>query len=878
MNPKQTFSVNGIDYQYYSLPAAERAGLGKMDRLPFSIRTLLENLLRNKDGKNITDDHIRELANWKPSYSHKKEIAWYPSRVVMQDFTGVPGIVDLAAMRDAMAERGGDPGAVNPVVPVDLIIDHSVQVDFFGSPDAYQKNLEMEYERNRERYQLLKWAQQAFDNVRIFPPGAGIVHQVNLEYIAQVIADRTIDGERLAFPDTLIGTDSHTTMINGIGVLGWGVGGIEAEAVMMGQPYFMTIPEVVGVRLTGEMPEGVTTTDLVLTVTQRLRAQKVVEKFVEFFGHGVKNLTLPDRATLANMAPEYGATCGFVPVDEQVTHYLRLTNRAADADRVEAYMKKQGMFFRGGEEPEYSQVVDIRLNDIVPSLAGPSRPQDRVQVPEMPASFKQSRTMIREGAPAAATVTRKGKSLELKDGSVVIAAITSCTNTSNPAVMIGAGLLARKAVEHGLEMNPLVKTSLAPGSRVVTAYLEASGLLPFLDQLGFNVVGYGCTTCIGNSGPLPDDIREAVIENDLVVSSVLSGNRNFEARINPHVKANYLASPPLVIAYALAGRMDIDLTSEPIGHHQGSPIYLKDIWPSNREIQAVMESVITPEMFAEKYAGITDGDNLWQELPVPEGKTFAWDPDSTYIRKPPFCEIPDEIPSIVRNARVLLALGDSVTTDHISPAGAIPADYPAGQYLQQHGVPVHQFNTYGSRRGNHEVMMRGTFANVRIKNRLVEPREGGLTRKFPEGLETYVFDAAMDYQSDDVPLIVLGGSEYGTGSSRDWAAKGTMLLGVKAVIAKSFERIHRSNLVGMGVLPMEFMPGEDMDSLTLDGTEHFTLTGLDQLTPGCSLQVTAQGKTSMVNFEVRVRLDTEVEIQYFSTGGILPFVLTDLGN
>ncbi len=876
MDTRRTFSVNNRTLHYHSLPALEEAGIGRMDRLPFSIRVLLENLLRNRDGELITDEDVKQMANWQPRYQTKQPLAWFPSRVVMQDFTGVPGVVDLAAMRDAMASLGGDPAKVNPVVPVDLIIDHSVQVDYFGTPDAYEKNLKREYERNEERYKLLKWAQRAFDNVRIFPPGAGIVHQVNLEYIASVVDERLVNGELQAFPDTLIGTDSHTTMINGIGVLGWGVGGIEAEAVMLGQPYNMTVPEVVGVRMTGSLREGVTTTDLVLTVTERLRQHKVVEKFVEFFGQGVKALTLPDRATLGNMSPEYGATCAFFPVDEQVITYLKLTNREEAARRVEAYMKEQNLFFRGDETPDYTEVVNINLDEIVPSVAGPARPQDRVSIPDLPESFRASREKIRSGDRKTVSFPYKDDTASLSDGSVVIAAITSCTNTSNPAVMVGAGLLAKKAVKKGLTVPSTVKTSLAPGSRVVTAYLEEAGLMPYLEQLGYNIVGYGCTTCIGNSGPLPGDIRDQVKEHDLVVTSVLSGNRNFEARINPDVKANYLASPPLVIAYALAGRMDIDLTSEPIGTVNGNDVFLSDIWPTSEEIQAVIRQIITPQMFADKYAGITDGDNLWQDLPVPEGSTFAWDPDSTYIRKPPFVQRDATPDTDIENARILLLVRDSVTTDHISPAGAIPPDYPAGRYLKEHGVRPLEFNSYGSRRGNHEVMMRGTFANVRIKNQLVAPKEGGFTRKLPEGEETYIFDAAMKYQNEQRPLVVLAGREYGTGSSRDWAAKGTSLLGIQAVIAQSYERIHRSNLVGMGVLPLEFMDGDSAEKLGLNGIEQISIHGLHDLKTGGTLNVSATRPDHTASFEVRVRLDTDVELRYYRAGGILPYVLNQM--
>jgi aconitate hydratase len=881
MNFKKQLQLDGKTFTFVSLKEIEAAGLGQMSRLPFSIRILLENLARNMDGKIIEEADVRALADWQPHYAEKREIAWFPSRVVMQDFTGVPAVVDLAVLRDALADLGGDPKMVNPMVPVDLVVDHSVQVDFFGSKDAYEKNLEREYQRNGERYQLLKWARSAFKDFRIFPPGAGIVHQVNLEYLATVVATRHEGEQQFAFPDTLIGTDSHTTMINGISVLGWGVGGIEAEAVMLGQPYYMTIPEVVGVRLTGKVREGVTTTDVVLAITQRLRKENVVEKFVEYFGPGLGELPLADRATISNMSPEYGATCGFFPIDEQTLTYLRMTDRTDEAKLVEAYAKAQGIFFEGNETPDYSSVVDVNLSDIVPAVAGPSRPQDRVILPSLPKSFETSRKLIRSGPDREVTLNIGNQSHILKDGSVVIAAITSCTNTSNPAVMIAAGLLAKKAVEAGLSVPSFVKTSLAPGSRVVTEYLEQAGLLPYLERLGFNIVGYGCTTCIGNSGPLPGDIRKQVVENDLVTTAVLSGNRNFEARINADVKANYLASPPLVIAFALAGRVNLDLTSEPLAFSKGKPIYLKDLWPTNEEIQQVISNIIRPEMFREKYTGIMEGDRFWHALPVPDGNRFKWVPDSTYIRKPPFFEgMEREVKLLenIENARCLLSLGNSVTTDHISPAGAIPPDYPAGRYLQEHGVPIHEFNTYGSRRGNHEVMMRGTFANVRIKNELAAPKEGGYTRRLPEGEEAFVFDAAMDYQKNGTPLIVLAGREYGTGSSRDWAAKGTQLLGIKAVLAQSYERIHRSNLIGMGVLPLQFMEGESTETHKLSGKEQFTINGIRELKPGGTLTIKVEGDKGEYSFEAMVRLDTDVELEYFLHGGILPYVLRQMAD
>ncbi|NOY22571.1 MAG: aconitate hydratase AcnA [Acidobacteria bacterium] len=881
MNFEKQLVLDGKTITIVSLKEMEAAGMGKMARLPFSIRVLLENLARNMDGKVITETDVRELANWQPHYYEKREVAWFPARVVMQDFTGVPAVVDLAVMRDALQDMGGDLKKVNPMVPVDLIVDHSVQVDFFGSKDAYEKNLEREYQRNGERYQLLKWARSAFDDFRIFPPGSGIVHQVNLEYLASVVTTRHDGNRQLAFPDTLIGTDSHTTMINGISVLGWGVGGIEAEAVMLGQPYYMTIPEVVGVRLTGKVREGVTTTDVVLAITEKLRHEEVVEKFVEYFGPGVKELALADRATIANMAPEYGATCGFFPIDQQTLAYLRMTDRNKEARLVEAYAKAQDIFFQGDETPDYSSVVEVNLNEIVPAVAGPSRPQDRVILPDLPDSFDKNRRIIRRGSTRETTLNIQNESLTLKDGSVVIAAITSCTNTSNPAVMIAAGLLAKKAVEAGLTMPSYVKTSLAPGSRVVTEYLEEAGLLPYLEKLGFNVVGYGCTTCIGNSGPLPEEIQKQIVEHDLVAAAVLSGNRNFEARINPYVKANYLASPPLVIAFALAGRVNLDLTTKPLAFSHEKPIYLKDLWPANEEIQELISRIIRPEMFREKYSGIMEGNRLWQDLPVPDGDRFQWAPNSSYIRKPPFFEGMGQEPkplNDIENARCLLSLGDSVTTDHISPAGAIPADYPAGRYLQEHGVPIQQFNTYGSRRGNHEVMMRGTFANVRIKNKLAAPKEGGYTRFMPGGEDAFVFDAAMDYQKNGTPLIVLAGREYGTGSSRDWAAKGTQLLGAKAVLAVSYERIHRSNLVGMGVLPLQFKEGENAKTHGLSGKEEFTIRGLKEVQPGGTIAITSKGENRTHTFEALVRLDTDVELQYFRHGGILPYVLRQMAG
>ncbi|EDP74263.1 aconitate hydratase AcnA [Hydrogenivirga sp. 128-5-R1-1] len=902
----KSITANGQSYTVYSLEKLQEAGIGNIERLPFSIRILVENLLRNFDGKVVTEEHVKNIANWQKKYETPVEIPHHPARVIMQDFTGVPGVVDLAAMRDAAKELGIDPKKVNPLVPVDLVIDHSVQIDFFGSEDAYKKNLELEYKRNKERYLLLKWAQNAFDNLRIFPPGSGIIHQVNLEYIAQVV----MTNNGVAFPDSLVGTDSHTTMINGLGVLGWGVGGIEAEAVMLGQPYYMKIPEVVGVKLTGELPEGATTTDLVLTITQKLREVGVVEKFVEYFGEGVKKLSLPDRATIANMAPEYGATMGFFPVDEETINFLRLTNRKEAAELAEKYTKENMLFYEGNENPEYSQVIEIDMSKVEPSLAGPSRPQDRVSLKDMKKTFidllncnynreidvkeitafedeagkdmEVGECRVHKGKKIA-KVEIDGKEVVIGDGSVVIASITSCTNTSNPSVLIGAGLLAKKAVEKGLNVKPYVKTSLAPGSRVVEGYLKKAGLLPYLEALRFHIVGFGCTTCIGNSGPLNPEIEKAIKENDLIVSAVLSGNRNFEARIHSDVKANWLASPILVVAYAIAGRTDIDLTTEPIGKDpNGNPVYLKDIWPSQEEINEILNSVLTAEVFEEKYKDVLKGDEYWQSLEAPTGEIFQWDANSTYVRKPPYFDgftIDVNPPKDITGARVLELLGDSVTTDHISPAGKIPADYPAGKYLLEHGVPVEEFNSYGSRRGNHEVMVRGTFANVRIKNKLVAPKEGGYTLKLPEKEEMFVYDAAVKYEQEGTPLIVLGGKEYGTGSSRDWAAKGTQLLGVKAVIVKSFERIHRSNLVGMGVLPLQFKEGEGWEELGLDGTEVYEIFGIEDIAPGKELKVRATKENGeAVEFNVITRLDTIVDIEYFKNGGILPLVLRKIAT
>ncbi len=882
----------------------EKEGVADIRRLPFCIRVLVENLLRKMDGRIVTEKDLVNIARWKKRYAAPLEIPFHPARVLMQDFTGVPAVVDLAAMRDAVKALGGDPRKINPLVPVDLIIDHSIQVDSWGTRQSLTENVAREYERNGERYALLKWAQASFNNFLVVPPNAGICHQVNLENIGRVIMTEKTDGRLLAYPDTVVGLDSHTTMINGAGVVGWGVGGIEAEAVMLGQPYFMAIPEVIGVRLTGTLREGVTATDLVLVVTQMLRAHGVVEKFVEYFGPGVKGLRVPDRATIANMTPEYGATIGFFPVDEQVIDYLHLTNRSARAEMVEKTAKALGLFSTGSETSEYTQVLALDLDSVEPSVAGPARPQDRIPLPDLKRTFT---TVLgcdyeRNADPAnistyhqesgtgthrpeecrpkrkACSLSLNGHAVNLCDGDVVIAAITSCTNTSNPNVLIGAGLLAQKAVAHGLRVPLTVKTSLAPGSKVVVDYLNAAGLLPYLEALGFHLAAFGCTTCIGNSGPLLPEIEEAIAENDLTVAAVLSGNRNFEARIHQRVKANFLMSPMLVVAFALAGRVDTDLTTDPLGRDpQGRPVYLKDIWPSQAEIEALVARHVKKKFFREEYSRIAKGDEFWHRLEVKGSTTYAWEETSTYIRNPPYFEgfaLEPVKPGDITDARVLMVLGDSVTTDHISPAGAIPAHYPAGQYLVSQGVDPRDFNSYGARRGNHEVMMRGTFGNIRIKNQMVAPKEGSFTRALPDGGESFVYEAAMAYRRKSIPLIVLGGREYGSGSSRDWAAKGPSLLGVKAVICESFERIHRSNLVGMGVLPLVFKEGQSWRSLGLDGTERISITGVAALKPRATLPVTAvktEGRT--IAFEVTVRLDTEIEIDYFTHGGILPYVL-----
>ncbi len=892
----------------YSLPRLEELGYTRLSRLPYSIRILLENQVRHHDGYIVREEDVEAVAKWEPN-GKRKEIPFMPSRVVLQDFTGVPAVVDLAAMRDAMKELGGDPSWVNPLIPADLIIDHSVQVDYFGTVYSLFKNLDMEYRRNRERYTLLKWAQQAFSNFRVVPPGKGIIHQVNLEYLAQVVHLRETGEGLAAFPDTLIGTDSHTVMINGLGVLGWGVGGIEAEAVMLGQPYYMLVPDVVGVKLVGELPEGATATDLVLTVTELLRKEGVVGKFVEFFGPGVKKLALPDRATVANMAPEYGATMGFFPPDEVTLKYLELTGRPVEHVKfVEEYLKRQKLFYTLDEpEPVYTKVIVLDMSTIEPSIAGPRQPDERIPLKKAKETveqhireFLERRRKIRasiggselhdEGAPhhevgeedlhkPEVEVTVHGEKSKMTHGSTVIAAITSCTNTSNPSVLIGAGLLAKKAVELGLKTPAHVKTSLAPGSRVVVDYLREAGLLPYLEALRFHVVGFGCTTCIGNSGPLPEPVSKAIQQYDLYAAAVLSGNRNFEGRIHPLSRGNYLASPILVVAYALAGRMDIDFEKEPIQYDpNGNPVYLRDIWPSQKEIKEYIEKSIKPEMFKEKYSNVFEGDERWKTLEAPSGTLFHWDPSSTYIRKPPFFDdmpLEPPEPKDIRGARVLMLLGDKVTTDHISPAGAIPKDSPAGKYLIEHGVKPYEFNTYGSRRGNHEVMMRGTFANIRIRNLLVPDLEGGWTKHFPDGEVMTVYDAAMKYKEEGVPVIVIAGKQYGTGSSRDWAAKGPYLLGVKAVIAESFERIHRSNLVGMGILPLEFMPGENAKTLGLTGEEVYDIIGIEEgLEPGKILTVRAtKPDGSVIEFKVKARLDTHIEVEYYKHGGILQYVL-----
>lgn len=930
---KGHLDVGGEKYEIFRLDAVPG-----LERLPFSLKVLAENLLRTEDGANITADHVRALAQWDPQADPSTEIQFTPARVIMQDFTGVPCVVDLATMREAVRDLGGDAAKINPLAPAELVIDHSVQIDVAGRADAFRRNVEIEYERNHERYQFLRWGQNAFNDFKVVPPGTGIVHQVNIEYLARVVMTREVDGVRRAYPDTCVGTDSHTTMVNGLGVLGWGVGGIEAEAAMLGQPVSMLIPRVVGFKLKGEIPTGVTATDVVLTITEKLREHGVVGKFVEFYGEGVSEVPLANRATIGNMSPEFGSTAAMFPIDDVTLDYLRLTGRDEEqVALVEAYAKAQGMWLAPGSddyiEPSYSEYLELDLSTVVPSIAGPKRPQDRISLTESKEQFRADlKNYVVEGhdiekssidkeladtfpasdpitleangassdlgkpthsalngaegrASKRVTVTESdGSSYELDHGRVAIASITSCTNTSNPEVMLAAGLLARKATQKGLKSKPWVKTSMAPGSQVVTNYYNKANLWPDLENLGFHLVGYGCTTCIGNSGPLHEEVSDVVNEHDLSVVSVLSGNRNFEGRINPDVKMNYLASPPLVIAYALAGTMDFDFETEPLGHdQQGEPVFLRDIWPSTEEIQQTISSSITREMFTEDYSDVFTGDDRWRALDTPEGDVFEWDPESTYVRKPPYFEgmgITPEPVTDISGARVLAKLGDSVTTDHISPAGAIRADSPAGKYLLENGVSRREFNSYGSRRGNHEVMIRGTFANIRLRNQLLDGVEGGFTLNHLTGEQDTIYDAAQDYAAQDIPLVVLAGKEYGSGSSRDWAAKGTRLLGVRAVITESFERIHRSNLIGMGVLPLEFPTGENADSLGLDGTETFDISGVTALNDGAvpeTVQVTAtKADGAKVEFAARVRIDTPGEADYYRHGGILQYVLRQL--
>ena len=879
-NAKTSLEVSGKSYQIFDITK-----LPGQESLPFSLKILLENLLRTEDGANITADQIRALSQWDPTASIETEIQFTPARVIMQDFTGVPCVVDLATMREAITDLGGDPTRVNPLAPAELVIDHSVIADVFGSKDAFEKNTDIEYQRNQERYRFLRWGQGAFDEFKVVPPGTGIVHQVNIEYLARVVMVREVAGELRAYPDTVVGTDSHTTMVNGLGVLGWGVGGIEAEAALLGQPVSMLIPKVVGFKLRGQLPLGTTATDLVLVITEMLRKHGVVGKFVEFYGPGVSELPMANRATIGNMSPEYGSTCAIFPIDEETIRYLELTGRSQEQrELVTAYAKRLGLWHDPSATPRYSEHIELDLATVVPSISGPKRPQDRISLSESKSAFQKvlpnylSEKSVKD-------VVSVGGEYTVKHGDVVIASITSCTNTSNPSVMIGAGLLAKRAVERGLKRKPWVKTTLAPGSKVVMDYYEKAGLTPYLEQLGFNLVGYGCVTCIGNSGPLPQEISAAVNENDLAVAAVLSGNRNFEGRINPDVKMNYLASPPLVVAYALAGTMDHDFEGDALGHdNDGRPVYLKDIWPSATEIEAVIASSISSEMFTKDYASVFDGDHRWKSLPTPTGKTFDWDPQSTYVRKPPYFDGMPRQPRPVTDidgARVLARLGDSVTTDHISPAGSIKPDSPAGKYLQENGVARADFNSYGSRRGNHEVMIRGTFANIRLKNLLLDGVEGGFTKNFlADGAQTTIYEASMAYQQAGVPLIILAGKEYGSGSSRDWAAKGTALLGVRAVIAESFERIHRSNLIGMGVLPLQFLDDANSASLGLIGDETFSIAGITALNEGSiprSVRVTARGSNGEVKeFDAKVRIDTPGEADYYRHGGIMQYVLRSL--
>jgi aconitate hydratase len=875
---KKNLTVAGKDFEIFDISQVEGAA-----NLPFSLKILLENLLRCEDGANITVDHIKALAQWDPAIEPDTEIQFTPARVVMQDFTGVPCVVDLATMREAIVELGGDPSKVNPLAPAELVIDHSVIADVFGTRDSFEKNTDIEYERNRERYRFLRWGQGAFDEFKVVPPGTGIVHQVNIEYLARVVMTRTVNGVLRAYPDTVVGTDSHTTMVNGLGVLGWGVGGIEAEAALLGQPVSMLIPRVVGFKLSGQLPVGTTATDLALTITQILRKHGVVGKFVEFYGPGVVSVPMANRVTIGNMSPEYGSTCAIFPIDDETLRYLRLTGRSQDqVSLVEAYAKTQGLWHDPAASPRFSEHIELDLSTVVPSIAGPKRPQDRISLSDSKNSFeKVLPTYFTEKTGKSAYPIKVGdKATTIKNGDVVIASITSCTNTSNPSVMIGAALLAKKAVEKGLTSKPWVKTTLAPGSKVVTDYYNRAGLTQYMQELGFHLVGYGCVTCIGNSGPLPVEVSKAINENDLAVSAVLSGNRNFEGRISPDVKMNYLASPPLVVAYALAGTMNHDFEKDSLGNDKdGNPVFLKDIWPSAQEIQTVIDESISSDMFTKDYATVFEGDHRWKSLDTPTGKTFEWDPQSTYVRKPPYFENMPATPAPVvdiTGARVLAILGDSVTTDHISPAGNIKADSPAGKYLEAHGVARNDFNSYGSRRGNHEVMIRGTFANIRLKNMLLDGVEGGFTRNYLNGgAQETIYDASMAYQSAGVGLVILAGKEYGSGSSRDWAAKGTALLGVRAVIAESFERIHRSNLIGMGVLPLQFLDGENPSTLGLKGDEVFAISGITALNSGGvpkEVTVTAGSKS----FKAKVRIDTPGEADYYRHGGIMQFVLRQL--
>ena len=888
LKTRRTLDVAGTSYDYFSLEAAAAAaGLGDISRLPFSLKVLLENLVRLENGRTVTFDDIKAVAEWLKTRTSEREIAFRPARVLMQDLTGVPAVVDLAAMREAMATLGGDPGRINPLSPVDLVIDHSVMVDYFGTRDAFAKNVKIEFERNGERYAFLRWGQGTFDNFRVVPPGTGICHQVNLEYLARVVWTTAENGRTIAYPDTLVGTDSHTTMVNGLSVLGWGVGGIEAEAAMLGQPISMVLPEVVGVRLHGGLREGATATDLVLTVTQMLRKKGVVGRFVEFFGPGIASLALADRATIGNMAPEYGATCGFFPIDAETLRYLALTGRDPDTVKlVEAYAKAQGLWHdEKSPDPIFTDTLDLDLASVEPSLAGPRRPQDRVALSGVAKSFAAELPKLAAGRDAAkkgGAVAVKDSNYAIADGAVVIAAITSCTNTSNPSVMLAAGLVARNAVKRGVKVKPWVKTSLAPGSQVVSDYYAAAGLQQDLDALGFTLAGYGCTTCIGNSGPLPDPITAAIEEGDLVVAAVLSGNRNFEGRIHPYVRANYLASPPLVVAYAIAGTMNVDLATDAIATDgDGKPVYLRDLWPSNQEIAATVRQAVGAPMFRKRYANVFEGPDEWKKVKLLSGITFGWTPGSTYLANPPYFENMPKEPAPLNDialARELALLGDSITTDHISPAGSISKDSPAGEYLLEHQVRPAEFNSYGARRGHHEVMVRGTFANIRIRNEMVPGIEGGMTKHMPDGKAMPIYDAAMQYQREGVPLVIIAGKEYGTGSSRDWAAKGTKLLGVRAVIVESFERIHRSNLVGMGVLPLQFKDGMSRQSLKLDGSERFDITGIAQgLKPRMDLPCRihrADGKVETI--ALLCRIDTVDELEYFRHGGILPYVLRSM--